>query len=72
VTCFRVGAWITEIQVVSVAMEICKESSSLQYYWSLFRSHVCFVPHVVEAQLYRLSTVDAHTDVMKLIHGKII
>jgi len=30
------------------------------------------VPHVVGAQLYRLSTVDAHTDVLKPIHGKII
>jgi len=29
-------------------------------------------PHVVGAQLYRLSTVDAHTDVLKPIHGKII
>jgi len=29
-------------------------------------------PHVVGAQLYRLSTVDAHTDVLKAIHGKII
>jgi len=30
------------------------------------------LPHVVGAQLYRLSTVDAHTDVLKPIHGKII
>jgi len=30
------------------------------------------VPHVVGAQLYRLSTVDEHTDVLKPIHGKII
>jgi len=30
------------------------------------------IPHVVGAQLYRLSTVDAHTDVLKPIHGKII
>jgi len=29
-------------------------------------------PHVVGAQLYRLSTVDAHTDVLKPINGKII
>jgi len=29
-------------------------------------------PHVVGAQLHRLSTVDAHTDVLKPIHGKII
>jgi len=29
-------------------------------------------PHVVRAQLFRLSTVDAHTDVLKPIHGKII
>jgi len=29
------------------------------------------VPHVVEAQLYRLSAVDAHTDVLKPIHGKL-
>jgi len=30
------------------------------------------IPHVVGAQLHRLSTVDAHTDVLKPIHGKII
>jgi len=30
------------------------------------------LPHVVGAQLYRLSTVNAHTDVLKPIHGKII
>jgi len=30
------------------------------------------LPHVVGAQLYRLYTVDAHTDVLKPIHGKII
>jgi len=30
------------------------------------------IPHVVGAQLYRLSTVDAHTDVLKPIYGKII
>jgi len=29
-------------------------------------------PHVVGAQLCRLFTVDAHTDVLKPIHGKII
>jgi len=28
--------------------------------------------YVVGAQLYRLSTVDAHTDVLKPIHGKIV
>jgi len=35
-------------------------------------AHVGYLPHVVGAQLYRLSTVDAHTDVLKPIHGKII
>jgi len=30
------------------------------------------VPHVVGAQLYQLSTVDAHINVLKPIHGKII
>jgi len=29
-------------------------------------------PHVVGAQLYRLSTVNANTDILKPIHGKII
>jgi len=35
-------------------------------------SHLNFSPHVVGAQLHQLSTVDAHTDVLKPIHGKII
>jgi len=38
----------------------------------LFESMIKIQPHVVGAQLYRLSTVDAHTDVLKPIHGKII
>jgi len=29
-------------------------------------------PHVVGAQLHRLFTVNAHTDVLKPIHGRII
>jgi len=33
---------------------------------------IVILPHVVGAQLYRLSTVDAHTDVLQPIHGKII
>jgi len=31
-TCFQIGARITEIQVVSAPTEECKESSLLQYY----------------------------------------
>jgi len=39
----------------------------------VFYVHVIvLLPHGVGAQLYRLSTVDAHTDVLKPIHGKII
>jgi len=40
--------------------------------WCQVENIPVFFPHVVGAQLYRLSTVDAHTDVLKSIHGKII
>jgi len=47
-------------------------SSHLRYVDIISHSPVNWRPHVVGAQLYRLSTVDAHTDVLKPIHGKII
>jgi len=53
-----------------------KSCNLIQHLWNLLydsRAKVKdYSPHVVGAQLYRLSTVDAHTDVLKPIHGEII
>jgi len=50
----------------------CIVTNVTMWLYCLERVSLYIVPHVVGAQLYRLSTVDAHTDVLKLIHGKII
>jgi len=47
-------------------------SPRMRTWWTCISAVLNIWPHVVGAQLYRLSTVDAHTDVLKPIHWKII
>jgi len=54
--------YVFAVLQVSLPLTSCKHCSDSNIH----------LPHVVGAQLYRLSTLDAHTDVLKPIHGKII
>jgi len=51
----------------------CRQSELIQMIVHYSHINVYLLrPNVVGAQLHRLSTVNAHTDVLKPIHGKII